>query len=758
MCIRDSLEPLPHLLVIIDEFSELLTAKPDFADLFVAIGRIGRSIGVHLLLATQKLEMGKIRGLESHLSYRVSLRTFSESESRDAIGVPDAFHLPPEPGSGYLKVDTTVFERFKAALVSDAYVPPSDGLKTTVPVVPYVVLNGLGEWVAAQMAAEAQAEAAVEAAGAVAASKRDKPASVLDVLCRQIEASGAPRVRPVWLEPLPRNLPLERLLSLDDVPKPRSVSAILGLVDDPKNQDQFPLEWDFTGGGANLVVTGSPMSGKSTLIRTIVMSMAARYRPGDVVFYCIDYGGGSLAPLAALPHVATVTSRVDPERIQRTVNDVRTTLDSREQMFRQKGIDSAAAFRRARDNGELPGENGDVFLIVDGWGTFREEYDELDYAIADIASRGPNFGVHVIVTATQSMQVRMRMQSAMGGRLEMRLNDAYDSEFDRQVMEMIPKDYNGRGLTGDRKNSRIFHTALPVLSLPELAEGEEYDDSHVAAAQSETIAAITDKWGDTAVSKVQVLPALATVADIQMPPKGSDSIAVGLSEMTLGTANISLMGTDPHLQVYGDAETGKTNLLKLIVANLISTKSPDEIGIAVVDYRRSLLDVVPDEYLLAYTTTAEQTAGLSNSLVQAINERQPGPDVTSEQLRTRSWWKGLEIYLIVDDYDLVSTWQGDALLPLVDLLAQGRDLGFHVVLARRTGGLSRAVFEPMIQRFIDLSTPGFMFSGDRLEGRLIGGHTSRRLPRGRAMYVNRDGQASLVQTARVDDTEGTAGA
>src|SRR5262249_56860698 len=108
----EPLEPLPHLLVIVDEFSELLTAKPDFAELFVAIGRIGRSIGVHQLLASQKLETGKIRGLESHLSYRISLRTFSETESRDAIGVPDAYHLPPEPGSGYLKVDTTVFQRF----------------------------------------------------------------------------------------------------------------------------------------------------------------------------------------------------------------------------------------------------------------------------------------------------------------------------------------------------------------------------------------------------------------------------------------------------------------------------------------------------------------------------------------------------------------------------------------------------------------------------------------------------------------------
>ncbi|MGH8880109.1 MAG: type VII secretion protein EccCa, partial [Stackebrandtia sp.] len=121
---RTDLGTMPHLLVIIDEFSELLTAKPDFSELFLAVGRIGRSIGVHLLLATQRLESGHIRGLESHLSYRIGLRTFSEAESREAIGVPDAYRLPPEPGSGYLKVDTSVFTRFKAAMVSGPYTPP----------------------------------------------------------------------------------------------------------------------------------------------------------------------------------------------------------------------------------------------------------------------------------------------------------------------------------------------------------------------------------------------------------------------------------------------------------------------------------------------------------------------------------------------------------------------------------------------------------------------------------------------------------
>ncbi len=114
----EDLAPLPSLFLVVDEFSEMLSAKPEFIDLFVAIGRLGRSLGLHLLLASQRLEEGRLRGLESHLSYRVGLRTFSAQESRAVLGVPDAYELPAVPGLGYLKPDPTSMIRFKAAYVS----------------------------------------------------------------------------------------------------------------------------------------------------------------------------------------------------------------------------------------------------------------------------------------------------------------------------------------------------------------------------------------------------------------------------------------------------------------------------------------------------------------------------------------------------------------------------------------------------------------------------------------------------------------
>src|SRR5690606_17864554 len=126
-----ALDPLPSLWIVVDEFSELLSAKPDFIELFVMIGRLGRSLGVHLLLASQRLEEGKLRGLDTHLSYRIGLRTFSAGESRVVLGVPDAYELPNEPGHGYLKAGTDGLRRFKAAYVSGPYERKSAPKMTT---------------------------------------------------------------------------------------------------------------------------------------------------------------------------------------------------------------------------------------------------------------------------------------------------------------------------------------------------------------------------------------------------------------------------------------------------------------------------------------------------------------------------------------------------------------------------------------------------------------------------------------------------
>jgi S-DNA-T family DNA segregation ATPase FtsK/SpoIIIE len=166
-----------------------------------------------------------------------------------------------------------------------------------------------------------------------------------------------------------------------------------------------------------------------------------------------------------------------------------------------------------------------------------------------------------------------------------------------------------------------------------------------------------------------------------------------------------------------------------------------------VDYRRSLLGSIETEHLIGYGSSGEVTTGLIDQVLTVMRERLPGPDVTPDQLRNRSWWKGPDLYLLVDDYDLVATGPVNPLAPLLDFLAQGRDIGLHLIVTRRVGGASRAMFDPVISRIRDLASPGMVMSGPRDEGALIGTVKPQALPPGRGWLVTRRGGAQLVQLA-----------
>ncbi|WUI04528.1 type VII secretion protein EccCa [Spirillospora sp. NBC_00431] len=724
---RTDLDPLPHLLVIIDEFSELLAARPDFADLFVAVGRIGRSIGIHLLLATQRLEPGKIRGLESHLSYRIGLRTFSEGESREAIGVPDAYHLPPEPGSGILKVDTSVFERFKAAMVSGPYRPPRADESLGAPVLPLLPGNGLAALLAPGTPLD-------EHDAPTFATDRDRP-SVLRTLVGRLAGAGARPVRPVWVPPLPEALPLDRVLDIGEPAAAEETAAVLGLTDLPREQRQEPTRWDFTGGNGNILVLGGPQTGKSVLLRSLVASLALRYPPGRVAVYCLDYGGGALTPLERLPHVASVATRSDPERVERVLADLSALLDERERLMRRHRLDSPAALRRARADGRVPDSvYGDVFLLIDGIAAAREASEELDEKLTGLVTRGPALGLHTVVTASTSSQVRSKTQSAFGGRIELRLTDPFDSSIGRKAAEALPRDVPGRMLL---PGEHLGQVALPRIdggtSLHDLTDAENALVDHVVA-----------RWSEPSVARVRVLPDRVALEELPAPDDVTAPL-LGISDRDLAPAALD-MRTDPHLVVFGDSRTGKSVLLRSLLRQFAMTPYED-VGIVVVDPRRSHLGLIDTPHQLAYCTDRGHTAAVLTEVAAQIRKRLPGPDVTPRQLRERSWWKGLEMFVVVDDLDLLTTGGANPLEPLLEFVPQGTDLGLHLIVARRTGGAARALFEPVLQSLTEMSSPGLLFSGDRMEGRLINGTASRRLPEGRALLSRRGDPPEQIQIA-----------
>ncbi|KWW99716.1 secretion protein EccC [Carbonactinospora thermoautotrophica] len=738
-----ALEPLPSLLIIVDEFSELLTAKPDFIDMFLQIGRVGRSLGVHLLLASQRLESGKIRGLEAFLSYRIGLKTFNAAESREVLGVPDAYTLPPVPGSGYLKSDTENLVRFKAAYVSGPY-KPSGGASpeqrvdsTRKPVLfstTYVPLQ------------EEQQQAQIAVAQPETAKTQEK--TVLQVIVERLKGQGPP-AHQVWLPPLKEPPTLDKLLGELQVTPDRGLQAVhlplgrlaapIGIKDNPANQSRDPLWINMTRGSeGHALIVGGPQSGKSTLLRTVICALALTHTPQEVQFYCLDFGGGALMTLQSLPHVGAVAGRLDAELVRRVLSEMLAIIEKREQLFVQHQIDSIETFRQKRANGEIEDPYGDVFLVVDGWLTLKQDFELLEQEIVEIASRGLSFGVHVVIAANRWAEIKPALKDQIGTRLELRLGDPMESDVDRKIAANVPNGAPGRGLAPDKLH---FLAAVPRI------DGQE-TDLGLADGVAHLVQAVTQAWQDRpAAPRVRTLPLMLPFKEL--PVAGQDTergVPIGIDETRLAPVYLDF-DADPHFIVFGDSEAGKTNFLRMLARGITDRYPPDKARLLVVDYRHTLLNQVNPEHLLYYAPAAPGVQAMVNDLKTALTKRIPGPDVTPEQVRDRSWWSGPDVFIIVDDYDLVVTSSGNPLAPLVEFLPLARDVGLHVILARRTGGAGRAMFEPMLQRLKDLGTPGLLLSGAREEGALLGNVKPSPQPPGRGVLVTRKRGAQLVQTA-----------
>ncbi|AJT68640.1 ESX-4 secretion system protein EccC4 [Streptomyces lydicus] len=734
------LQPLPTLLIILDEFSELLTARPEFIDMFLQIGRIGRSLGVHLLLASQRVDEGRLRGLDTYLSYRLVMRTFSAEESRIALGVADAYRLPNVPGAGLLSHGTEAPTQFKAAYVSGPYRAP----RTTV--------AGHRDEVSPMLftaeSALAELDSAVPGQEAPPEDGDGTGLSVLDILVERFQDQGPP-AQQVWLPPL------EDSPSLGDLLPPltstserglqpaewREMSLVvpIGIADIPFEQRREILTLDLSGAQGHAAVVGGPRSGKSTLLRTLVTTVALTHTPREVQFYCLDLEGGGLSSLSGLPHVGGVATRLDAAKVRRTIAEVREILDEREEFFRAHHIDSMRTYRGRRAVGHYPDHLfGDVFLVIDGWGTFKREHEQLIPDVEAMATRGLAFGVHLVLAAGRYNEIRPALKDQLGTRLELRMADPLDSEHDRKRARNVPASRPGHGLA---RGGLHYVAALPHADGLDAVQGA----SDGAASSADLVAAIASSWSGPVCPPVRMLPDRLHADAL---PKASETpdlgFAVGFDESALAPVYVSF-DTDPLLVIYGESESGKSALIRLLARQLAERHQPHEALAIVGDYRRSLHGQLPPDHVLHYAPASASLEEGLKRLVPLLQARMPTAEVTAEQMRARSWWHGPEIFVIIDDYDLVALPSGNPLEALVEHLPYARDIGLRVIVARSTAGAARTSFDPVTRRLKELGATGIILSGDPDEGPLIGTTKAQPMPPGRAQLITPRQRPRIIQ-------------
>ncbi|MDR1711039.1 MAG: type VII secretion protein EccCa [Propionibacteriaceae bacterium] len=746
--------PLPALFIILDEFSEMLSAKPEFIETFVMIGRLGRSVAIHLLLSSQRLEEGRLRGLDSHLSYRIGLRTFSAAESRQVLGVPSAYELPSIPGVGFLKAGTDTMIRFRASYV--AAPPPA---RKGEPKKPKAVTSAVAQSVEILPFTSSPQQRRVEPVAIsepvrqetgpiiISGDERWEDMTEMDIAVERMKGKGMP-AHQVWLPPLDVPDTLDELmpdLAVDPElglvsPQWRALGGLrvpLGTIDLPLEQRRDVLQFDFSGAGGHMAIIGGPLTGKSTMLRSIVMALSLTQTPLEVQFYILDFGGGTFASFDGGTHIAGVATRDQPDVVNRMIAEIEGIVNDREKFFRANRIDSIDTYRRGRAEGKYDDGYGDVFLVVDGWATVRSDFDVLEQRIQILAARALSFGVHLLLATGRWMDIRQQLRDVIGSKFELRMGDPSDSDIDRKLAKLVPEGRPGRGIevTG--------HHAL--VCLPR-ADGDPNVETLSQGVQS-TLARIGEAWeGKQRPPKLKLLPLRLDLDDLRALEPDSDKILIGVEETRMGPFHFDPK-SESHMFLLGDAKTGKSNFLRSIAHEVMRLYTPKEAKIIALDLRRSLLGEIPSEYLFGYQTTKDEATKYFSDLAEYLRTRLPGKDVTPEQLRDRSWWSGAEVWLLVDDYDLVATQTGNPISALQPLVAQASDVGLHIIITRRMGGASRGLYEPILQAMQETGTTSILLSGNPDDGPIIGRVKAIRSVPGRAQIIHRDQGLVISQLA-----------
>jgi S-DNA-T family DNA segregation ATPase FtsK/SpoIIIE len=421
---RDPDDAPPSLLIVIDEFATLAKEVPDFVDGIVDVAQRGRSLGVHLLLATQRPGGVVSENIRANTNLRIALRVNDPGESSDVIGAPDASRVGRDrPGRAFARTGHGELTEFQTAYVGGTTV-------RATPAAPVVV---------------APFDLSVLTEPRSGRGSVDEPASDL----ARLVAAAADAARRLGLErpPSPWLPALEATLPRDELPAPESPAvAVLGLIDEPQRQAQRPLLLDLEQEGSVLAY-GTSGAGKTTLLRTLALSLAERSSPADLHVYALDFATRGLQPLAALPHVGAVVGGEDEERVERVFALLRKTLERRKALFSQAGVFTLSEYRALAAAEPLPR----IVVLLDGYAGFASAFErvnlgELVDTLPRLVADGRPLGVHFAITADR----RGAVPNALGGIVPTKLVLRMADEDEFAALGVPPKAVRGAHLPPGR--------------------------------------------------------------------------------------------------------------------------------------------------------------------------------------------------------------------------------------------------------------------------------------------------------------------
>ncbi|MFI5842395.1 FtsK/SpoIIIE domain-containing protein [Catenuloplanes sp. NPDC051500] len=401
---------LPRLLIVIDEFASMARELPDFVTGLVNVAQRGRSLGIHLLLATQRPSGVVSPEIRANTNLRIALRVTDAAESQDVLNAPDAARIAKStPGRAYVRLGHASLVPFQAGRVGGRR-PGTDGGAVPFTAPPEMRVLDWADLVRPLDAGNAHRPHAVQ-------DEVTDLQVLVEALRGAAELAGVPEQHSPWLAPLPDSVLLHDL--------PAEPGAVpFGIEDLPKRQEQRTAALRLETFG-HLIVAGAPRTGRSQLLRTLAGALARTHSAADVHLYGLDCGNGALLPLAALPHTGAVVQRTEVERAVRLIGRLGEEIRRRQAVLAAGGFADVTEQRRA---GRAPLSH--IVLLLDRWEGFLTSLGELDAGtLADqiftFLREGASVGVHVVITGDRSV-LSGRIATLTEDKLAFRLADRGD--------------------------------------------------------------------------------------------------------------------------------------------------------------------------------------------------------------------------------------------------------------------------------------------------------------------------------------------
>ena len=759
------LEPVPILLVIIDEYLELFHHHQEWIQLVIHIGQEGRGCNVFFTLGRQRLDLSSLSKAKSNIAFRVALRAETAEDSRDVIGNDAALHLPSkENGYALLKVGPRDLEPFRCFYLSAPFVLPKrvTNVDRTVDVSfsqPRPLTWEYQPLSAEDTAALAVADEPEEPDEFLFHPDGFKKKKILDVIRESLVSNSARLPHQIWLPPLEVSEPVDALVGYwrgkpwhIDYGQNPGLTFPIGIVDIPEDHEQrvhaIDAEMD------NVMVVATAQRGKSTTLMTLMTSAALMYRPERVTFFCI---GAALYPVEDMPHVAGVVSLNDTEGVSRTIATMEGLIRAREASFKHYQIDISEfrerRFGAAGGGGTDPEDKfGDVFLVIDNYGDLYEK----DFAMGDravaIARQGLSYGVHVMTSASGwFVGQKQGLLTVSNARIQLRLSNPDESQMgtsiERRRAARNTLDRPGFGLT------REGHEML--IAAPEITGTER---ERVATRGIGSV--IGQVTGAGKVERLSRLPERVLLSEIveayEQTAEAADPLNVpfAIGESALRPVALSTRLT-PNMLVMGRQLCGKTSTLAAFGQAITKRFTPEQAQITVIDPKTSLIGQIRGPHVRAYAYTADDIDVVIAELVAQLNDRLPPSGLTQEELLNLKSWEGPHHFVLIDDEHELrphnQVTKPAATAPLWALIERSRQIGLHVFASRLPGNWAgQAVMSPFLQKMTASRSPTLFMDNDPASVKVFGRISSQQLPPARGLLVSTEGEIEGVLVGTPD--------